>query len=65
MMSNLSVYSVPSGNSTGLVMTLSFIVMETEGSSSLMTIEILRCFTRKFTVLSDLELPNSTLIAVV
>ena len=65
MTSNVSVYLVPIGNSTGLVMTLSFMVMKTEGSSNLMVIKILRCFTRRFTMFSDSELPNFTMIGVV
>ena len=60
--SNASVYSVPIGDSTGLVMILSFMVMEVEGSSSLMVIKTLRYFTRRFTVFYNLELPNSTMI---
>ena len=65
MTSNISVYLVPIGNVTKLVVTLSFIVMEAEGSSSLMAIKILRCFTGRFTVFSDSEFLNSSVIGVV
>ena len=43
MTSNDSVYSVPVGNSKGLVMSLSFMVIKVHGSSSLMVIDICRC----------------------
>ena len=65
MTSNISVYLVPIGNVTKLVVTLSFIVMEAEGSSSLMTIKILRCFTGRFTLFPESELPNSIVVRVV
>ena len=65
MTSNNSVYSVSIGNSRGLVMTLFFMVVEVDESSSLMAMEIFRCFTGRFTEFSDSELPNSTVIGVV
>jgi len=65
MTSNNSVYSVSIGNSRGLVMTLSFMVMEADGSSSLIAMKIFRCYTGRFTEFSDSELLNSTVIGVV
>ena len=47
MTSNNSVYSVSIGNSRGLVMTLSFMVMEADGSSSLIAMNILSMLYRK------------------
>ena len=65
MTSNDSVYSVPIGNSRGLVMNLSLMVIEVDGSSSLMAMKIFRCFTGRFTEFSDSELPSSAVIGVV
>ena len=64
MTSNISVYVVPVWNSTGLVITLSPMVMEAEGSNILMVIQNLRCFTGRFTVLHDSEVPNSTVTGI-
>ena len=52
MMTNDSVYSVPMANSRGLVMTLSFVVTDTDGSSSLMAMKIFRYFIGRFTEFS-------------
>ena len=40
-------------------------VMETEGSKSLIAMKICLCFNGRFTEFSDSELPNSTVIGVV
>ena len=63
--SKYSVYSVPIGNSVGLVMTLSLMVIDAERSRSLIARNIFLCFTGRFTEVSDSELPNSTVIGVV
>ena len=63
--SNDSMYSVPIGNSRGLVITLSVMAMEANESSSLMAMKIFRYFTGRLTGFSDSELPNSTVIVVV
>ena len=60
-----SVYTVPIGKFCGIVITLSLIVMEADGSRSLMMMKIFRCFTSRLTELSDLELPNSTVMRMV
>jgi len=65
MTSNNSVYSVPIGNSRGLVMTLTFMVMKVNGSSILTTKKIFRYFIGRVTEFFDSELPNSTVIGVV
>ena len=59
-----SVYSVPIGDSCGFVITLSLMVIETDGSMSLMAMKIFLCLTERLTELSDSELPNSTMIGV-
>ena len=64
MTSNISVYVVPVWNSTELVITLSPMVMEAEGSNILMVIQNLRYFTGRFTVLYDSEVPNSTVTGI-
>ena len=64
MTSNNSVYSIPIGNSRRLVITLSLMVMEVNGSSILTTKKICRCFIGRFTEFFDSELPNSTVIGV-
>ena len=51
--------SVSIGDSTGLVVTLYLLAMDTEGLICLMAMKILRCFTGRFTELSESELPNS------
>ena len=58
-------YSVPLGNSKELVITLSPMVIEVEGSNSLRAIKILRCFTGRFTLFPESELPNSIVVRVV
>lgn len=58
-------YAVPIGNSVGLVITLSPMMMDAEGSSRLRTIKILQCFTGRFTVLPESELPNAMMTGVV
>ena len=65
MTSKYSMYSVPIGNSWGLVMTLSLIVIEEEGSRSLIAMKKNLCFTGRFTEFPVSELPNSTVIGVV
>ena len=65
MTSKYSVYSVPIGNSFGLVMTLSLMVIVAEGSRNLIARKLFLCFTGKCTEVSDSELPNSTVIGVV
>ena len=65
MTSKDSVYSVPIGNCCGVVMTLSLIVIEADGSRSLMAMKIFQCFTGRLTEFSDSELPNSTVMEVV
>ena len=64
MTSEYSVYSVLIGNSLGLVMTLSLMVIDAEGSRSLIARKIFLCFTGRFTEFSYSELPNSTVIGV-
>ena len=49
----------------GFVMTLSLMVMDAEGSRSLIAMKIFLCLTGRFTEFSDSELPNSTVIGVV
>ena len=58
-----SVYSVPIGNYCGFVINLSLVVIEADGSRSLMAMNFL-CFTGRLTDFSDSELPNSTVIGV-
>ena len=65
MTSKDSVYTVPIGDSCGFVITLSLIVIEADGSRSLMTMKIFRCFTGRLTEFSDSELPSSTVMGVV
>ena len=43
-------------------MTLSFMVMESDGSNSFMAKKIFRCFSGKLTEFSDSEILNSTVI---
>lgn len=62
---NGSVYSIPMGNSRGWVITLSPIVIVTDGSKHLIAVNILRYLTERFTVFSESELPNSMEIGVV
>ena len=57
-------YSVPMGNSKELVITLSPMVIEVEGSNSLRAIKILLCFTGRFTLFPESELPNSIVVRV-
>ena len=59
-----SVYSVPIGNYCGFVMTLSLMMIDADGSRSLMAMKIFLCFTGRLTEFSDSELPNSTVIGV-
>ena len=59
-----SVYSVPIGNYFGCVITLSLIVIEADGSRSLIAMKIILCFTGRLTEFSDSELPNSKVIEV-
>ena len=65
MTSKYSAYSVPIGNSLGVVMTLSLMVIDAEESRSLIARKIFLCFTGRFTEFFDSELPNSTVIGVV
>ena len=46
-------------------MTFSLMVIDAEGSKSLIAMKIFLCFTGRFTKFSDSELPNSTVIGVV
>ena len=46
-------------------MTLSLMVMEVDGFSSVVVMKNVRCFIGRFTESSDLELPNSTVIGMV
>ena len=64
MISNVFVYLVPIGIYPGRLMVMSLIMMDGEGSRSLRAANNLRCFTGRFTKLSDSELPNSTLTGV-
>ena len=52
-------------NSPGWLKVVSLIVIDKDGSRSVRTVKSLRCFTEKFTELSDLELPNSTVTEVI
>ena len=52
-------------NFTGLVIILSPIVMEAEGLRILRAIKVLRCFTGRFTVLTESKRPNSIVTGVV
>ena len=65
MTSKDSVYAVPIGNSCDFVITLSLIVIETDGSRSLMAMKNFRYFTGRLMEFFDSEFPNSTVMGVV
>ena len=65
MTSKYSVYSVPIGNSWGLVMTLSLMAIDAEESRILIAMKIFLCFTGRFTEFSNSELPNYMVMRVV
>ena len=62
--SKVSVYAVSTGNSLGWLIVVSLMVMEIDGSKTFKAANNFRCFTGRFTELSESELPNSTMAGV-
>ena len=60
-----SVYTVPIGYSCRFMITLSLIVIEADGSRSLMAMKKIRYFTGRLMEFFDSEFPNSTVMGVV
>ena len=56
---------VPIGNSLGWLIVVSLMVMEIDGSKTFKAANNFRCFTGRFTELSESELPNSTVTGVI